>query len=346
MKPLANTARFLNLAIIAWKTVKSVKPPEVLNFNFTYHYQVFTYFFRIKVVVPSSVASASSWKSKIPVKIFFFFILFSRKSLARAKHCLRCIFITNLLWQESMITQGAKNNAKVLLLPWKSSLLLIRNKCTTVYLRGKKMFLKLKLHYIDVSDEFQYLFLFGYACFMCSLYVLGLLSGWFISAILRQGLASLVNLITCRRLIMAVESPWVLILLLWWHTSSEDIEANRSLKPHAFMQVNFTALDSRVDGGASISWKLLNTFRLLILVCTTALVSGCLIGLPVKWYCIPNAIPECSAIRKCSTHTQTSIHWQQAHSGNCALAPKKCMHRTFTQKLLTPSEYRFTGRTD
>ena len=31
------------------------------------------------------------------------------------------------------------------------------------------------------------------------------------------------------------------------------------------MRANFIALDSRADGGASISWKLLNTFRLLTL---------------------------------------------------------------------------------
>ena len=46
-----------------------------------------------------------------------------------------------------------------------------------------------------------YLFLFGYACFMCSLYFLGLLSGLF-----WQGLAFLVNLIACRRLVMAAET--------------------------------------------------------------------------------------------------------------------------------------------
>ena len=109
------------------------------------------------------------------------------------------------------------------------------------------------------------------------------------------------------------------------------------------MRANFIALDSRVDCGASISWKLLNAFRLLILVCTTALVSGCLTGLPIEWYCIPNAIPECSAIQKCPTRAQTSVHSQQAYSGNCALAPIKCMRRTFTQlKLFTPPEYRST----
>jgi len=48
------------------------------------------------------------------------------------------------------------------------------------------------------------------------------------------------------------------------------------------MRANFIALDSRVDGGANISEKLLNTFRLLTLVCTTALVSGCLTGLPIN----------------------------------------------------------------
>jgi len=45
---------------------------------------------------------------------------------------------------------------------------------------------------------------------------------------------------------------------------SEDIEANTSLKLRAFMQANFIALDSRVDGGTSISWKFLNTSLLLV----------------------------------------------------------------------------------
>ena len=48
-------------------------------------------------------------------------------------------------------------------------------------------------------------------------------------------------------------------------------------------------------------------------------------GCQSKWYCIPNAIPECSPIQKCSTRAQTSVHSQQAHAGNCALATKK-MH--------------------
>jgi len=65
---------------------------------------------------------------------------------------------------------------------------------------------------------------------------------------------------------------------------SEDVEANTSLKLRAFMRANFIALDSRVDGGASISWKLLNTFRLLILVCTAALLKWLpyLTGLPIE----------------------------------------------------------------
>jgi len=63
---------------------------------------------------------------------------------------------------------------------------------------------------------------------------------------------------------------------------SEDIEANTSLKLHAFMRANFIALDSRVDSDTSISWKLLNTFRLLLLVCSTALVSVCVTGLRIE----------------------------------------------------------------
>jgi len=38
--------------------------------------------------------------------------------------------------------QGAQNNEKNLLLTYKLSMLLTRNKCTTVKLRGKKMLLK------------------------------------------------------------------------------------------------------------------------------------------------------------------------------------------------------------
>jgi len=49
----------------------------------------------------------------------------------------------------------------------------------------------------------------------------------------------------------------VLILLLWRHVQSKVIEANTSLKLRAFMQANFIPLDSRVDDGARISWKLL-----------------------------------------------------------------------------------------
>jgi len=89
------------------------------------------------------------------------------------------------------------------------------------------------------------------------------------------------------------------------------------------MRTNFTALDSRVDGGVSISWKLVNTFGSLILVCVRLLwLAFALLGYQSKWYCIPNAILECSTIQKCSTRAQTSVHSQQAYSGNCALAPK------------------------
>jgi len=42
---------------------------------------------------------------------------FSRKGLALAKHCLSCVFITNLFWWESMTMQGTENIVKILLLP-------------------------------------------------------------------------------------------------------------------------------------------------------------------------------------------------------------------------------------
>jgi len=46
------------------------------------------------------------WKSKNKTKVGFFWLFFSRKGLALAKHCLSCIFITNLFWRESMTMQG------------------------------------------------------------------------------------------------------------------------------------------------------------------------------------------------------------------------------------------------
>jgi len=113
------------------------------------------------------------------------------------------------------------------------------------------------------------------------------------------------------------------------------------------MRTNFTVLDSRVDGGASIPWKLLNTFRLLMLVCTTALV---------KW--LPYWVTNRNGIAF-RMPFQIVVPFKNAHT---VLAPKsestdkltpvtehsrlrKCMHETLTQqKLLTPSEYRSTGR--
>jgi len=65
-------------------------------------------------------------------KFVFFWLFFNRNGLALAKHCLSCIFITNLFWQEYMTMQGAKNIAKILLLLQILSMLFIRNKCKTV----------------------------------------------------------------------------------------------------------------------------------------------------------------------------------------------------------------------
>jgi len=48
-------------------------------------------------------------------------------------------------------------------------------------------------------------------------------------------------------------------------------------------------------------------------------------------------------IAKMFNSCPTSVH-SQAHSGNYAFVPKKCMRRTLTQrKLLIPCEYRSTG---
>ena len=57
---------------------------------------------------------------------------FQSERLVSGKHCLSCIFITNLFWKESITMQGAQNIEKILLLPKKWSMLLIKNKCTTV----------------------------------------------------------------------------------------------------------------------------------------------------------------------------------------------------------------------
>jgi len=43
-------------------------------------------------------------------------LIFSRIGLALAKHCLRCIFITDLLRRGSITMQGVQNIAKILLL--------------------------------------------------------------------------------------------------------------------------------------------------------------------------------------------------------------------------------------
>ena len=51
---------------------------------------------------------------KNPDKICLFFSL---TGLALAKHCLSCIFITNLFWRESVTMQGVRNIAMILLLP-------------------------------------------------------------------------------------------------------------------------------------------------------------------------------------------------------------------------------------
>ena len=42
---------------------------------------------------------------------------FNQKGLALEKHCLSCIFITNLFWKESITMQGAQNSENILLLP-------------------------------------------------------------------------------------------------------------------------------------------------------------------------------------------------------------------------------------
>jgi len=80
-----------------------------------------------------------------------------------------------------MTMQGAKNIAKIWLLPLKFLVHLIRNNCMTGYLWGKKMLLKNGIAcYRCFWWVLIYVYvLFAYACFMCSLCVLGLPSGLF-----------------------------------------------------------------------------------------------------------------------------------------------------------------------
>jgi len=59
-------------------------------------------------------------------------LFFGRKSVPLTKHCLSCIFITNLFWREYMTMQGVKNIAKILLLPWQFAMYLVKHKCTAV----------------------------------------------------------------------------------------------------------------------------------------------------------------------------------------------------------------------
>ena len=60
------------------------------------------------------------------------FWLSCRKGFTLTKHCLSCTFITNFFWRGSMNMQGAKNIVKILLLPMKCLMFLIRNKCSSV----------------------------------------------------------------------------------------------------------------------------------------------------------------------------------------------------------------------
>jgi len=113
------------------------------------------------------------------------------------------------------------------------------------------------------------------------------------------------------------------------------------------MQANFIALDSRVDGGASNSWKLLNIFRVLLLVCTAALVKW----LPY-WVTNRNGIafrmPFRNVVPLKNAHTVLAPKPESTDK----LTPvtvhsrlKKYMHKTLPQqKLLTPSEYHSTGQ--
>ena len=54
---------------------------------------------------------------KMSEKSGFFWLIFSRIGLALAKHCLSCIFITNLLRRGSISMQGAQNIAKFFCCP-------------------------------------------------------------------------------------------------------------------------------------------------------------------------------------------------------------------------------------
>jgi len=58
----------------------------------------------------------------LKIKSWLFLTFFQSEVLALAKHCLSCISITYVFWRESVTMQGAKNIAKIFLLPWKCSI--------------------------------------------------------------------------------------------------------------------------------------------------------------------------------------------------------------------------------
>ena len=122
------------------------------------------------------------WNSGFFQSTWLFFIFkkffFSRTGLALAKHCLSCILITNLFKRECMAMQGVKNTAKILLLAWKCSMYFIKNKCTTVKLRGKKMLLKLGIALYRCFWRILISVLFLFMRVLC-VYVLKPLSGIF-----------------------------------------------------------------------------------------------------------------------------------------------------------------------
>jgi len=140
---------------------------------------------------------------------FFFFTFFSLKDFALAKHCLSCIYITNIFRRESRTIAGCKEYCKDFTVALKCFDVFNKKQMYDSVFTGKEIAYKnLNCILSMFLTSFNIYCIFVWLCMsycMCSLHVLGLLYGLF-WLFLRHGLPFLVNLVACRRRVMAKES--------------------------------------------------------------------------------------------------------------------------------------------
>jgi len=106
---------------------------------------------------------------KKPEKSGLFWLIFSRICLALAKHCLSCIFITNLLRRGSITTQGAgcTEYCKDFTVALKRIDAIDKKQMHDSVITGKNMLLKIGLVLYRFVTSFNVCFVCGFACFMC-----------------------------------------------------------------------------------------------------------------------------------------------------------------------------------